>query len=135
MRCPYMLDTDVCSYLIKGIFPRLNEQIKKHSSDICMSSITLAELLYGAQEKGSSKIADHIACLQMLVEVKNWNSEAAQHYSIIRAELEKSGSTIGNMDMLIAASALAEDAVLVTNNTTHFSRISNLRIQNWVNGE
>ena len=61
-----------------------------------------------------------------------WDAEATQYYAILRADLERKGLPIGNMDMLIAAHALSLDAILVTNNQRHFSRISDLKLENWV---
>lgn len=127
-----MLDTDICSYIIRGSSDILNERIREHRANLCISSITLAELLFGVAKKGSLRLADSVSLFQQLVEVKNWNFEAAEHYAAIRNYLEKSGQSIGNMDMLIAASALAENAILITNNQAHFSKIPSLKIENWL---
>jgi len=132
MRTLYMLDTDTCSYVIKGTYPQLIAHIKVHEKQLCISAITLAELLYGASKRQSARIFDCISALQELVEVKDWTTHAAEEYAKIRTVLENTGNPIGNMDMLIAAAAQAEPAVLVTNNTAHFSRIKTLKIQNWL---
>ncbi len=132
MKKLYMLDTDTCSYVIRGTDDILNKRIKEHRANLCISSITLAELLFGVAKKNSQRLADSVELFQQLVEIKSWTPETAEHYAAIRNLLEKNGHPIGNMDMLIAASALAENAVLVTNNIAHFSRVPNLNIDNWL---
>lgn len=129
----YMLDTDICSYVIRGTSDLLVRRIKGHKNQLCISSITLAELLFGAARKNSPRLTDAVALFQQLVEVRNWTQEAAAKYAKIRMELENSGSVIGNMDMLIAAAAQAENAWLVTNNIAHFSRVKGLKFENWLN--
>ena len=132
MKKLYMLDTDTCSYTIRGTSDLLNQRIKEHRNHLCISSITLAELLFGVTKKESSRLMNSVELFQQLVEIKSWSQEAAKHYGTIRNHLEKSGQPIGNMDVLIAASALSENAILVTNNTAHFSRVPNLNIENWL---
>jgi tRNA(fMet)-specific endonuclease VapC len=132
MKKLYMLDTDTCSYIIRGTSDILNKRVKEHRHNLCIFAITLAELLFGVAKKESRRLADSVGLFQQLVEVKPWTPEAAESYAIIRNHLEKSGQPIGNMDMLIAASALAENAALITNNLSHFSRIPDLSIENWL---
>ena len=131
MKYMYMLDTDTCSYVIKGTYPALNAKIKANKNRICMSSITLAELLFGAKKKKSNRLMTSIEFFQQLVEVIPWGEEAAGRYAEIRDALECSGTPIGNMDMLIAAAA-AHGLCLVTNNSAHFSRVPGLKSENWM---
>lgn len=128
----YMLDTDICSYAIKGTYAVLNDAIRRHAGNLCMSAITYHELQYGAKKCGSRRIESSIAALAALVPVVGWESEAAVIAAAIRSDLEARGMPIGVMDALIAGAALAEECTLVTNNTAHFSRIAGLRIENWV---
>ena len=130
MKHLYMLDTDICSYVIKGTYPALNAKIKANKNRICMSSITLAELLFGAKKKKSIRLMTSIEFFQQLVEVIPWGEEAAKRYAEIRDALECSGIPIGNMDMLITAAA--HGLCLVTNNSAHFSRIPGLKSENWM---
>ena len=130
MKHLYMLDTDICSYVIKGTYPALNAKIKANKNRICMSSITLAELLFGAKKKKSIRLMTSIEFFQQLVEVIPWGEEAAKRYAEIRDALECSGIPIGNMDMLIAAAA--HGLCLVTNNSAHFSRVPGLKSENWM---
>lgn len=132
MKHLYMLDTDICSYVIKGTYPALNAKIKANKNRICMSSITLAELLFGAKKKKSIRLMTSIEFFQQLVEVIPWGEEAAKRYAEIRDALECSGTPIGNMDMLIAAAAAAHGLCLVTNNSAHFSRVLGLKSENWM---
>lgn len=128
----YMLDTDTCSYAIKGTSPELIRHIKAHKSSLCISSITLAELLFGVAKKNSERLATAVSLFQQLVDVKPWTPEAAEKYADIRHDLETKGTPIGSMDMLIAASSLAEGACLITNNHAHFSRVKGLKLDNWL---
>jgi tRNA(fMet)-specific endonuclease VapC len=132
MKTVYMLDTDTCSYVIQGTSSKLKAKIKAHKAQICISSITLAELLFGARKRDSPRLTTAIELLQELVDVHPWTAETAQEYAVIRNALEKSGTPIGNMDMLIAAAARAANACLVTNNRAHFSRIAGLKLENWL---
>ena len=126
----YMLDTDIASYVIRGTDKALNRRIVAHAGRLCMSSITHHELLYGARMKESSRLEATIAALEELVPVVEFSSAAADRAAAIRASLDLAGKTIGVMDALIAASAITEGCTLVTNNTSHFSRIGGLALAN-----
>lgn len=128
-----MLDTDMCSYILRNKPSSVKTKFKEHEGEgIGVSEIVLAELIYGAkrhQQKPSeilSLIDDFISRLQVLP----WTG--AQNYGAIRAEMEASDHTIGNMDMLIAAHALHLDATLVSNNMKLFSPVPDLKVVNWV---
>ena len=127
----YMLDTDIASYLIRGDHPEVTTKFTELFEDCVMSSITAAELLYGAKKRNNRMLTQKVQALCSLMTIISWNEEAANAYAKLRVELETSGTPIGNMDMLIAASAIAEDVALVTNNTEHFSRIPSLKTENW----
>jgi len=128
----YMLDTDICSYLIKGISPQLLNNLNSHNKDkLAISSVTYAELLFGAERVNSIRIKDKIEAILQKVEVIEFDEEAAKEYSNIRTILERNGTVIGNMDMLIAACARASKAILVTNNEKHFGYVPKLKIENW----
>ncbi len=108
---------------------------RMEGSLIGISSMTLAELRYGVERLNSSSFTQHdidFFITNLKLSVFAWDAETAQHYAILRADLECKGLPIGNMDMLIAAHALRLDAILVTNNQRHFSRISGLKLENWV---
>ena len=130
-----MLDTDTCSTILKRKPPSVLERLEGLSGEIvCVSETTRAELLYGAaREPGRGAALDRLidGLLSRLL-VLDWN--AAERHAAVRASLEASGRTIGNMDMLIGAHASRVDAVLVTNNVRHFGRIDGLRLENWVEG-
>lgn len=132
MKPLYMLDTDICSYVIKGTNPALNAKVKENKNRICISSITLAELLFGTKKKKSTRLMTSIEFFQQLVEIIPWGDETAGRYAEIRDALEYSGTPIGNMDMLIAAAAAAHGLCLVTNNSAHFSRVPGLKSENWM---
>jgi tRNA(fMet)-specific endonuclease VapC len=128
-----MLDTDMCIYVIKrqpvSVIRRLH---RTNVQEICISSITLSELEYGVSkstrpDQNKLALTGFLAALQVMP----YADEAAQQYGPLRAELEKLGTPIGSLDMLIAAHALALNVSLVTNNEKEFSRVPRLRVQNW----
>ncbi|MGA9539119.1 MAG: type II toxin-antitoxin system VapC family toxin [Desulfobacterales bacterium] len=128
-----MLDTDICIYIIKrkpaGVIKRL---MKSQISQIGISSITLSELEYGV-EKSSKQAQNQVALAQFVapMEILSYGDEAALQYGRLRAFLEKQGTPIGSLDMLIAAHALSINSILVTNNEKEFGRVPNLKIDNW----
>ena len=127
-----MLDTDVSSYLIRGDHPEVLEQLRKHLDEVCISCVTEAGLLYGAMKRNSRRLTQKANLFCDLIPSIDWTQSTAKIYAGLRTELEAQGKPIGSMDMMIAASALAEDATLVTNNVAHFSRVRGLKIENWV---
>lgn len=99
---------------------------------VCISVVTYAELLYGAEhsankERNKEAVRDFVRYLT----VRGWNDEAAEHYGLIRHDLESAGTPIGAMDMMIAAHARSVPAVLVSNNERHFGRVRGLKVVNW----
>lgn len=129
----YMLDTDISSYLIRGDHPEVTEAFRKHFPNCCISCITAAELLFGAKKRNSKILTQNVKAYCDLLPIRDWTADAARAYAGIRLETEANGTPLGSMDMLIAASAMAEGAILVTNNTAHFSKVSKLKIENWTN--
>lgn len=127
----YMLDTDIASYLIRGDHPGVTEKFTELYESCCMSSITAAELQYGAKKRNNRALTQKVQALCNLLTIIPWNEEAAGVYAKLRVELEAAGTPIGNMDMLIAASAIAENVTLITNNIEHFSKTASLKIENW----
>ena len=132
-----MLDTDITSYLIKGHAPGIERKfLEIPPSHVCISVITRAELMYGLKRlPAHSGLHRLVHQLLGIIQVLLWNEVAADHYAEIRHQLVSSGQPIGDMDMMIAAHALALGATLVTNNTRHFSRINApLILANWPRG-
>ena len=127
----YILDTDISSYLIRGDHEAVTKKFSELYDSCVISSITAAELQYGAKKRNNKQLTQKVKAFCDLVEIIHWDENAAKAYAKLRVELETSGTPIGNMGMLIAASALARKAVLVTNNTEHFSRIKDLKLNNW----
>jgi tRNA(fMet)-specific endonuclease VapC len=130
----YMLDTNICIYLIKQKPADVLERFRQTDlSEISISSITLSELFYGVS-KSSKPEQNFMALTQFAapLEILPFGGEAAQYYGDIRAHLEKRGTPIGSLDMLIAAHALSLSITLITNNVKEFNRVPNLKIENWV---
>jgi tRNA(fMet)-specific endonuclease VapC len=133
MAVRYLLDTNTASYVIKGNFPRVRERLLKvPMSQVGISVVTEAELRFGvARLPEATKLKTVVEEFLLRVEVLPWTSEAAQHYARIRAALEKEGEPMGNLDMMIAAQALAEEAVLVTHDRV-FRRVKGLKVEDWI---
>ena len=130
----YMLDTNICIYIIKKKPAHVIERFRQTPiSQIGISSITLSELEYGVA-KSSKPDQNQFALAQFLapLEISSYGDEAAQQYGMLRALLEKQGTPIGSLDMLIAAHVLSINCILVTNNEKEFNRVANLKIDNWV---
>ena len=130
----YMLDTNICIYIIKQKPKSVIDKFKKmKNANICISSITYSELLYGAEK--SSNIAKNLLALTMFlsnIEILSYDENASIDYGIIRSKLEKQGKIIGPLDMLIAAHAKSLNITLVSNNLKEFERVDGLRLENWV---
>ena len=130
----FMLDTNVCIYMIKGKPPQVLSRLKDFSlGDVSVSCITVSELEYGvAKSSKPQQNRDALDAFLAPLEILPFNGEATHRYGQIRAYLEKEGKLIGGMDMLIAAHALSASITLVTNNTKEFGRIPELRLENWL---
>ena len=129
----YMLDTNICIYTIKQKPLVVKEAFKQHIGMMCISTITMTELFYGAEKslysaKNIAVIEGFIAQLQVLT----FDEEAATHTAQLRAELARVGTPIGAYDTMIAGHARSRGLIVVTNNTHEFERVSGLRIENWV---
>ena len=129
----FMLDTNICIYIIKRKPRDVIDRFKRNKiSQIGISAIVLSELLYGVS-KSSKPEQNQMALYQFVapLEISPYGDEAAQYYGALRAYLEKTGTPIGPLDMLIAAHALSKDCTLITNNENEFMRVPNLKIENW----
>ena len=132
----YMLDTDICSYVMKRSSPALLDRLANVPvQDVCMSVVTKAELLYGVRiSPHGTRDGRALRGLLTYVEVLDFLEEAAEDYADIRADLKRRGAVIGANDLFIAAHARSLDLTLVTNNTGEFSRVEGLALENWTEG-
>ena len=129
----YLLDTNTCIYVINRKPPSAVARIRsKQPEDIAVSTITIAELGYGVHRSRKTD-QNRIALLEFLVPltILDFDQGAAAVYGSIRASLESKGTPIGPMDLLIAAQAMSQGLILVTNNEREFSRVDGLEIENW----
>ena len=129
----YMLDTNIVIYVIKHRPLEALEAFNLHAGQMCMSSITLAELLHGAEksakpEHNLRQVEDFVSRLEVL----NYDSNAAAHYGDIRTDLEHKGTPIGVNDLHIAGHARSIGLTLVTDNQREFERVESLRLTNWI---
>lgn len=129
----FMLDTDTCSYVMKRSHPLVLKRLQSVSvDDVCMSVVTKAELLYGAEvSPRHAQDAAAVAAFLPYVQVVDLDGDAALHYAEIRADLKRRGAMIGANDLFIAAHARALGVALVTNNTAEFERVAGLRLDDW----
>ena len=131
----YLLDTDTLSNLMKKS-PSNDLQARLLSvpvADQFTSSVTLGELLYGAQKKGSKNLPIRIEReVTAKLTVLPFDSEAAMQYGEVRTELESRGIPIGQADTMIAAIALARGLIVITGNIRHFQRVPGLTVENWL---
>ena len=129
----YMLDTNICIYAIKHKPEQVFIRLQEHDPvDICISSVTYAELVHGVEKsKAVEKNRVALALLLANIEIMNFDSYAAEQYGKIRADLEKAGTPIGPLDMMIAGHAMSLEYTVGTNTTKEFDRIHGLKIENW----
>lgn len=130
----YILDTNICIYIIKKRPVQVIEHLRNLSiSEVGISSITLSELEYGV-EKSKKQKQNKIALTGFIapLEIAVYDEQAAIEYGKIRAYLEKIGQSIGSLDLLIAAHAISLNSSLVTNNEKEFKKIPMLKVENWV---
>ncbi|MDH2996977.1 plasmid maintenance protein [Pasteurellaceae bacterium LFhippo2] len=129
----YMLDTNIVIYAIKRRPIEILEYFNRYASQLCVSSITVAELYYGAEK--SSYPAHNLATIEDFLSrltILPYESKAAAHFGNIKAELSKTGKIIGENDIHIAGHCRSEGLILVTNNLREFERVDGLRLENWV---
>ena len=129
----YILDTNIAIYVIKRRPIEMLKTFNQHAGQLCISSITLAELLHGVEksrfvEQNLKNVESFISRLEVL----EYGYKAASHYGDIRADLERKGTSIGVNDLHIAGHARSEGLIIVTNNVREFERVPGLRLENWV---
>jgi tRNA(fMet)-specific endonuclease VapC len=127
----YMLDTDTVSFALRGR-GRVGARLLEHRpSQLCISSIALAELRFGAETRRSRALHRLIGTFVESVEVVAFDQPAADRFAAVAASLTRRGAPIGTFDTLMAAHALSLGLTFVTNNTQHFARVTGLNTENW----
>jgi tRNA(fMet)-specific endonuclease VapC len=126
------LDTNICSYILRRHPAEMTERFASlDKSQLWLSAIVAAELRFGAAKLASPRFQAAIEAWLAGFEVLPWPVDAAHHYAQIRSKLERAGKPIGGMDLLIAAHAMAEDSVVITNNAREFHRVPSLAVEEW----
>ncbi|HWT63099.1 MAG TPA: tRNA(fMet)-specific endonuclease VapC [Ochrobactrum sp.] len=128
----YMLDTNICIFTIKNRPQQVREAFNRFHDQLCISSVSLMELIYGAEksahpEKNLAVVEGFAARLEVL----SYDEAAANHTGQLRAELARSGTPIGPYDQLIAGHARSRGLIIVTNNRGEFDRVPGLRVEDW----
>ena len=133
----YFLDTNICVYILNNKYPYLADCIERYNrNNIKIPAAVYYELRYGAEKsRNREQTMEKLSRFVSEIEIVPFDEKAAQFAGKIRADLEKAGQVIGGNDIIIAATALANDATLVTNNLREFERIDRLSIENWVRDE
>jgi tRNA(fMet)-specific endonuclease VapC len=129
----YMLDTNICIYVIKNYPQNLRDKFNALAEQLCISSITLGELHYGAEK--SARRSENLTAIEHFaarLDVLPFDIKAAAHYGQLRAELERAGTPCGPHDMQIGGHARSEGLIVVTNNLREFTRMPGVRTENWV---
>jgi tRNA(fMet)-specific endonuclease VapC len=127
------LDTNICSYILRRHPASMVERFAAlDRQQLWLSAIVAAELRFGAAKLASPKFSAAVESWLAGFDVRPWPVEAAHHYAQLRAALERAGKPVGGMDMLIAAHALAQDSVVITNNARAFHRVPGLAVEEWV---
>jgi tRNA(fMet)-specific endonuclease VapC len=129
----YMLDTNICIYVIKSRPAGLRERFNSLADQLCISAITFAEIIYGAEK--SARPVENLAILEQFaarLDILPFGERAATHYGQLRAELERAGHPVGLHDIMIGGHARSEGLTLVSNNLREFQRMAGLRLENWV---
>ena len=127
----YMLDTDICSYIIKRRPESFVDKFEEHAETLCVSVMTAAELRFGAEKLGRPGLVDLVEAFLERPAILDWTAEVTFHYARVRSAIERIGKPIGNMDLLIAAHAVSQRLTLVTNNIKHYSHVPDLKIEMW----
>lgn len=132
MAIRYLLDTNTASYIIKGNIPAVRDRlVRVPMTEVSTSVVTEAELHYGvARRTDASRLAAIVEEFLVRLTILPWDSSAAEEYGRLRATLERQGQPMGNLDMMIAAQALASGLILVTNDQA-FARVKKLEIEDW----
>ena len=129
----YLLDTNACIRILNGTSPSLTEHLRGVSRTLVrLSSVVKGELLYGARR--SSRVAENLRLLDRFFDTiasLPFDDRCAEEYGLLREELDRAGTPIGPNDLLIAATARAHRAILVTHNVREFSRVAGLRLEDW----
>ena len=130
----YLLDTNICIYLIKKRPTEVLERFRQHSpQDVAISTITLFELQYGVEKSQyPQRSKDALAKFLLPLTLMNLDRSSAIEAAVIRAQLEKKGMPMGPYDLLIAGLARSQDMTLLTNNIKEFERVVGLHVENWV---
>ena len=126
------LDTNICSYILRRHPVNMIERFAGlERSQVWLSAIVAAELRFGAAKLASPRFSAAVEAWLAGFDVRPWPLDATHHYAQMRTDLERAGTPIGAMDMLIAAHALAEDSAVITNNAREFHRVPGLAVQEW----
>lgn len=127
----YMLDADTVSLALRGQGNVESVLLTKKPSEVCISSITLAELRFGERKRISKKLKAAIDTFVHMVQVIPFDAAAADSFGSLAAKLEKKGTRIGSFDTMLAAHSLALGTTFVTSNLKHFQRVKGLRVESW----
>ncbi len=129
----YMLDTNLCIRVLRDRPAGLRERFNLEAAALCISSVTMAELMYGAEKSDRpAEKRQQVEAFAARLEILTFDADAAAHYGEIRASLERQGQVIGPYDLMIAGHARSRGLVVITGNLKEFSRVAGLRSEDWL---
>ena len=132
MTLRYMLDTNICIFVMSGRGAALAARFEAEADRLCLSSVTLAELAYGVEKSAAwARNAAALAAFAARAPLLDFDAAAAGVYGLLRAGLERKGSVIGPYDLMIAAHAMSRGLAVVTNNRREFDRVDGLPVEDW----
>lgn len=132
--CLYMLDTNIASEIIRHPEGPVAQRMVEMNSICCISTLVASELRYGAQKRASPRLTNLVEALILRLAVAPYEDVSTFHYASIRSDLTAKGALIGPVDLFIAAHARSLDLTLVINNVREFSRVEDLKVENWLEG-
>lgn len=129
----FMLDTNICIFTIKNRPKEVREAFKRHSGQMCISTVTFMELIYGAEKSSNpDRNLSDVEAFAARLDVLTYDAQAAAHTGQLRAELARLGQQIGPYDQMIAGHARSQGLIVVTNNRREFDRVPGSRVEDWV---
>ncbi len=129
----YMIDTNIAIYTLKNRPAKVREVFERHKGELCLSSVSWGELIFGAER--SARVEHNLSIIEGFaarLEIAPFDDLSAMHFGQLWAELAGTGRLIGPYDMMIAGHARSLALILVTNNVREFDRVPGLRVENWV---
>ena len=126
-----ILDTDTISYFLRGD-ERIREKFITHRHELASTTVNYAELIYGLKKNDNKNLLPKVELMFDNLKLYTFNKNASRVFGVLKAILSKKGTTVADLDLMIASIAIANDEVLISNNLKHFEKVEGLRVESWV---